>query len=39
MIDYENILYQILKDETKVKEICSHNMLFIFKSLIVKKKG
>lgn len=38
MTDNENIIYQILKDETKVKEIYSHNMLSIFKSPIVNKK-
>lgn len=31
MIDNENMPYQILKDETKVKEIGGLNVLLIFK--------
>ena len=39
MIFNENIPYQILKDKTKVKEIGSFNMPFIYKRLIIKKLG
>ena len=38
MVYKENITYDILKDEGEVKEICSHNILFIFKRLIVNEK-
>ena len=39
MIDNENIPYQILKDETKVKEISGLNVLLIFKRRIISEIG